>query len=143
MADCDIELYFGDSATTTTSGSGTTADPILVHTVGSAVVEVTGGEAASPTSGPSITLTQTNGNTITIPLCSVAGPGGLTGQPVGAMTVGCSTLDLAGAATPEAGWPAVGFPEFWQQTFTGGQTGSEIWRVLADTTGQLQWHQVA
>ena len=105
-----------------------------------------------------LTLTQSNGPTLTATIpnsatgagCAVgsaACPNGSVGCQVGCYIFASAPIDAGGNSTNNSKWleenfPAAGFCEFWVQCVinaTGGQ--SEDWIVLADATGNLQWHQ--
>ena len=149
--------YTGDPTLLTDCAAATVTETTVVYTEGDTVAyNVTLPDGSTLTAGvavpsgiivvseedvtsgaPSSTTSFT-----TIDPCTVTAPTG-TGTPAGVFIDACQTLDLAGLDPETAGFPAAGYPEWWRQPFTSGVTGSEVWVVLADTTGANQWHQIS
>lgn len=132
-----------DGSTTVTQSDG--QDFLIPPPGNSTTVEclTTAEITQDTTTGPQIVLTQTGCTPVVLDLCSITGPSGTTGQPVGAEIVGCQLLDLNQQDPETAGFPAASFPVRWRQHFLNGVTGEEVWIVLLDVTGVNQWHQEA
>ncbi|MEM9652253.1 MAG: hypothetical protein AAGA65_09175 [Actinomycetota bacterium] len=73
----------------------------------------------------------------------LAASGTQRGVRSGAFINATAVQDLAGALTPDAGFPPDQYPPWWMQPFTNGATGaSELWVTVPASDGGNQWTQI-